>query len=267
MSAIVLAVVNQKGGVGKTTTVVNLAASLAEKGKRTLIIDCDPQGNCTTGLGYIPETVNSSVYDVVVLGQPITSATIPTAVENLWLVPATLQLAGAEIELVGLPRREYRLSYALEALDDVYDYILIDCPPSLGLLTLNAIVASVGLVVPIQCEFYALQGLSLLSHTISLVRQSLKPSLVIVGIVMTLYDARLSLAHQVIDEIRDRFGDELLEPFIPRSVRLSEAPSHGLPITAYDPGGKGTKAYLAVADALEARIHSLFPTISAIPEE
>jgi chromosome partitioning protein len=250
----ILAIANQKGGVGKTTTTVNVAACLAEAGQRVLVIDTDPQANATSGLGVQRETSRLSTYDVVVSGQRIGPAIIPTAVPGLDLLPSDIALAGAEIELVDLPRREHRLAYALEDVADEYDYILIDCPPSLGLLTINAVVAAQALLVPIQCEFYALEGLGLLTHTIDLLRRELNPGLSIAGIVMTQFDGRLALAHQVVDEVRERFPDELLTPLIPRNVRLSEAPSFGQPITVYDPGCRGAHAYRELARNLHDRV-------------
>ena len=253
---LILAIANQKGGVGKTTTTINLGACLADRGRRVLLIDCDPQANATSGLGIARTDVDTSVYDVVVLGQPLASATRTTAVDRLDLVPSHIALAGSEIELVAMARREKRLAYALEALGDgpPYDYVLLDCPPSLGLLTVNAVVAAEALLVPIQCEFFALEGLGLLTHTIALLRRELNPDLELEGIVMTLFDSRLALAHQVVDEVRTRFPDQLLTPLIPRNVRLSEAPSHGLPIGAYDPRSRGAVAYRQLAANLDSRL-------------
>ena len=256
MAPTILAVANQKGGVGKTTTAVNLAAALAESGRQVLLIDVDPQANATSGLGVDRGEVRASSYDVLVLGRPLEDSRIPTAVPGLDIVPSDIALAGSEIELVGMARREHRLRYALEAGresgDD--DYVFIDCPPSLGLLTVNAVVAAQALLVPIQCEFYALEGLGLLMHTLALLRRELNPTLEIAGIVMTLFDGRLALAHQVVDEVRARFGDQVLTPVIPRNVRLSEAPSHGLPITSYDPHSRGAIAYRGLAAALDQRL-------------
>ena len=249
----VLAVANQKGGVGKTTTTINVGSALAGRGRRVLVIDIDPQANATSGLGVDRSSVEATSYDVMIGGRPIAEARISTVVEGLDLVPADLSLAGAEIEMIELPMRERRLALAVEAVDDV-DYVLIDCPPSLGLLTVNAAVAAQALLVPIQCEFYALEGLGLLTHTLALLRRELNPSLRIAGIVMTLFDGRLALAHQVVDEVRARFGDELLTPLIPRNVRLSEAPSHGLPISRYDPECKGALAYAELAAELDRRV-------------
>jgi chromosome partitioning protein len=251
----ILAVANQKGGVGKTTTAVSVGASLAEMGRKVLLIDIDPQANATSGLGIDRSHVETSIYDVVVLGRALSEARIPTMVPGLDIVPSDIALAGSEIELVDLARRERRLQYALEALGSDDDYILIDSPPSLGLLTINAVVAAEALLIPIQCEFFALEGLGLLMHTLALLRRELNPTLGVAGIVMTLFDARLALAHQVVDEVRARFGDQLLTPLIPRNVRLSEAPSHGLPINLYDPNCRGAIAYRELSSNLDARIH------------
>jgi chromosome partitioning protein len=250
----VLAVANQKGGVGKTTTTINVGAALAAMGRRVLVIDVDAQANATSGLGVDRSAVAASSYDVIVGGRPVSEARIATMVPGLDLVPADLSLAGAEIELINLPRREHRLAGAVSGLADDLDYVLIDCPPSLGLLTVNAAIAAQALLVPIQCEFYALEGLGLLTHTLELLRRDLNPDLRIAGIVMTLFDARLALAHQVVDEVRGRFADLLLTPLIPRNVRLSEAPSHGLPISLYDPTCRGAVAYTELAVNLDRRL-------------
>jgi chromosome partitioning protein len=253
--AIVLAVANQKGGVGKTTTAISVGAALAQLGRRVLLVDIDPQANATSGLGVDRREVETSIYDVVVLGRPLAEARRPTVVPNLDLVPSDIALAGSEIELVGMARREHRLGYALEGLESNDDYVLIDSPPSLGLLTVNAVVAAEALLIPIQCEFYALEGLGLLTHTIALLRRELNPELEIAGIVMTQFDSRLALANQVVEEVRRRFGAKVLMPVIPRNVRLSEAPSHGLPITLYDPGCRGAVAYRELAFNLDRRLH------------
>jgi len=250
----IIAVANQKGGVGKTTTTINLGAALADLGHRVLIVDCDPQANATSGLGVTLDDGMASIYDVVVLGRPLSDARIPTLVPNLDLIPSTISLAGAEIELVGLARREMRLRYALEGLDGHSDdYLLVDCPPSLGLLTVNAVVAAHSLLVPIQCEYYALEGLGLITHTLDLLRRQLNPTLAVEGIVLTLHDPRLTLSTQVVAEVRRRFPTETLDTVIPRNVRLSEAPSHGLPISRYDPTCKGAAAYARLAAEIQAR--------------
>ena len=261
MPASVLAVANQKGGVGKTTTAISVGASLAELGRKVLLVDIDPQSNATSGLGVDRSGITTSIYDVVILGRSLTDARMPTHVDHLDLVPSDVTLAGAEIELVGMARREHRLAYALDGIEDAYDYVLIDCPPSLGLLTVNAMVAAGALLIPIQCEFYALQGLGLLTLTISLLRRELNPGLSFAGIVMTQFDGRLALAHQVVDQVRERFGDEMLTPLIPRNVRLSEAPSHGLPITLYDTNSRGAVAYRQLAANLDRRLKAEAPRL------
>lgn len=265
VTSVVLAIANQKGGVGKTTTAISIGAILADMGRRVLLVDIDPQANATSGLGVRREDVTASSYDVVVLGRPISEALLPTPVAGLDLVPSGIALAGSEIELVSMARRERRLTYALEAVEDRYDYILIDCPPSLGLLTVNGVVAAQALLVPIQCEFFALEGLTLLIHTLTLLRRQLNPTLAIAGIVMTLFDRRVALAGQVVDQVRARFPDELLEPVIPRNVRLSEAPSHGLPITLYDPACRGAVAYRELTANLEHRLRSLSAVAAGLP--
>ena len=258
----IIAVANQKGGVGKTTTTINLGAALADLGHRVLLVDCDPQANATSGLGIAADDVAASIYDVVVLGRPLADARIPTQVPNLDLVPSTIALAGAEIELVGLARREMRLRYALEALDGHSDdYLLLDCPPSLGLLTVNAVVAAHSLLVPIQCEYYALEGLGLITHTLDLLRRELNPALVVEGVVLTLHDPRLTLSSQVVEEVRKRFPEETMDTIVPRNVRLSEAPSHGLPISRYDPTCKGAVAYGLLARELHDRVQRRHRTL------
>jgi chromosome partitioning protein len=257
MPPVVLAVANQKGGVGKTTTTINVAACLAEMGRRVLLIDLDPQANATSGLGIDRKDVAVSAYDVLVLGQPLADARIATAIPGLDLIPSDIALAGSEIELVAMARRERRLEYALEAIEPgSLDYIFIDSPPSLGLLTVNAVVAAHALLVPIQCEFFALEGLGLLTHTISLLRRDLNPRLGIAGIVMTQFDGRLTLAHQVVEEVRKRFPDEMLTPVIPRNVRVSEAPSFGQPVTTYAPVSRGAQAYRELAANLDSRLQA-----------
>jgi len=249
----VITVCNQKGGVGKTTTAVNLGAALAEKGHRVLLVDCDPQANATSGLGVRPSDLSSSIYDVIVLGQPLMEVALTVAdVPGLTLVPSNVSLAGSELELAELPLRESRLRLALDGLED-YDYVLLDTPPSLGLLTVNCLVAADSMLIPLQCEYYALEGLTLLTQTQGLVRQSLNPSLGLVGIVLTLFDPRTVLSSQVVSEVRRQFGDLAFTTVISRSVRLSEAPSHGLPITVYEPSGRGATAYRALADELVMR--------------
>jgi chromosome partitioning protein len=263
VSVRVIAVANQKGGVGKTTTTINVAVALADMGRRVLVVDADPQANATSGLGVTAADIHRTIYDVVVLGRPLSEARIPTQIPNLTLVPSSIALAGSEIELVGMARREHRLDYALHGIEESADYVLIDCPPSLGLLTVNSVVAAHSLLVPIQCEYYALEGLGLLTHTLALLRKELNPSLTICGIVMTLFDPRVSLSSQVVEEVRRRFPKEALATVIPRNVRLSEAPSHGLPISRYDPACRGTEAYAQLARELVDRLEATAPTGNA----
>jgi len=242
-----LAVANQKGGVGKTTTAINLGAGLAELDYRTLIIDLDPQGNATTGVGVNPRNLETSMYDVVINEVPIENCIEATAFRNLFVAPASLDLAGAEIELVPAFSRELRLRRALAAINDDYDFVLIDCPPSLGLLTVNGLAAAHEVLVPIQCEYYALEGLGQLLRNVELVRRSLNPDLDVSTIVLVMYDARTKLADQVVQEVRGHFGDRVCRSVVPRSVRLSEAPSFGQPIMAFDPTSRGAIAYRELA--------------------
>ena len=242
----IIAVANQKGGVGKTTTTVNLAACLAEQGYRTLLVDLDPQANASTGLGLEPRELEHSIYHVMLHDQEADSCIEPTEVKNLFVLPSSLDLAGAEIELVSLLSREHRLRMAIESVIDDYDYVLIDCPPSLGLLTINALTAAKEVLVPIQCEYYALEGLGQLMRNVDLVRASLNPTLQISHIVLVMFDPRTKLAGQVVDEVREHFGATVCENVIPRTVRLSEAPSFGQPITTFDSDSRGAAAYRAV---------------------
>ena len=257
-----IAVVNHKGGVGKTTTAINLGAWLALEGYSVLVVDMDPQANATTGLGVDPRRVSSSSYQILVGGSPIEDAIEPTAVRNLFCVPSTIDLAGAEIELVTAFSRELRLRKALESLEDEFDFVLIDCPPSLGLLTVNSLAGATEVVVPIQCEYYALEGLGQLLKNINLIQTNLNPELSLCGIVLTMYDGRTRLSEQVAKEVRAHFPGKVFSTVIPRSVRLSEAPSFGQPVALYDPNSRGSIAYrnlaleVAEADAagtLEAR--------------
>ena len=243
----VISVANQKGGVGKTTTTVNLGASLAELGYRTLVVDLDPQANATTGLGIDPRQLQVSMYDVMLRDLPLEDCVEPTDVKNLFVAPSSLDLAGAEIELVPAFSREKKLRVAIEAVLDDYDYFLIDCPPSLGLLTVNALSAAGEVLVPIQCEYYALEGLGQLLRNVDLVRKNLNPTLELTTIVLVMYDARTKLAAQVADEVRSHFGDKVCHQIIPRSVRLSEAPSFGQPINSFDRGSRGAIAYRELA--------------------
>ncbi|KAF0193853.1 MAG: chromosome partitioning protein [Bacillota bacterium] len=253
MSAKVLAIANQKGGVGKTTTAVNLGACLADLGKNVLVVDIDPQGNTTSGLGINRYRLKKCIYNVLIDGVPIEAVILPTSISRLELVPATIQLAGAEIELVLAMQREIKLKEAFAPILLSYDYILIDCPPSLGLLTLNALTASTGVLIPIQCEYYALEGLSQLMNTITLVQRHLNPKLQIAGAVLTMFDSRTNLASQVVEEVKAYFKDRVFATIIPRNVRLSEAPSHGQPIITYDPKSKGSEVYMELAREVIAR--------------
>ena len=247
MLAKVIAVSNQKGGVGKTTTSVNLSAALAEMGNRVLLIDLDPQGNATTGVGVDPRSLDGSMYDVLMGTASLEDCMEGTSVRHLFVAPASLDLAGAEIELVPMFSREMKLKQALDGPLEDFDYVFIDCPPSLGLLTVNALVAATEILIPIQCEYYALEGLGQLLGNVSLVQQSLNPDLVISAIVLVMYDARTKLADQVASEVRQHFSNKVLRTVVPRTVRLSEAPSFGQPITVFDPVSRGAIAYRELA--------------------
>ena len=252
--ATVFAVVNQKGGVGKSTTAVNLAACLGGLNKKVLLVDLDPQGNATSGYGLDKNQRQDCIYDALLGEQPLESMIEPVEVEHVFVVPATIQLAGAEIELVSAISREGRLKSILEPVLNDFDFVIVDCPPSLGLLTINALTAAGGLLIPIQCEYYALEGLSKLLDSVRLVRAHLNPDLEVFGVVMTMFDVRTRLSQQVVDEVRDFFGETMFETLIPRSVRLSEAPSFGQPITLYDPSGKGAEAYCSLAKEVIDRV-------------
>ncbi len=243
-----IAIFNQKGGVGKTTTNINLAACLALKGKKILVLDIDPQGNTTSGLGISKKTLENTSYELLINDDmDPRSAILSTGIKNLDILPASVDLAGAEIELVQLEGREKRLKKALDKIRNNYDYIFIDCPPSLGLLTINALTAVDSVLIPIQCEFYALEGVSQLISTIELVKRSLNPLLQIEGVILSMFDGRTNLSIQVVEEVKKYFGNKLYSTIIPRNVRLAEAPSYGLPITTYDPKSKGAIAYQAFA--------------------
>ncbi|MFP3125592.1 AAA family ATPase [Ectobacillus funiculus] len=243
----IISIANQKGGVGKTTTSVNLGAGLACLGKKVLLVDIDAQGNATTGVGIDKATIEQCVYNVLVEDQDIRAIIKPTTVKDLDILPATIQLAGAEIELVPTISREIRLKRALQPVRDEYDYIIIDCPPSLGLLTINALTASDSVIIPVQCEYYAMEGLSQLLNTVRLVQKHLNKELAIQGVLLTMLDARTNLGLQVIDEVKKYFRDKVYRSVIPRNVRLSEAPSHGKPIMLYDAKSRGSEVYLDLA--------------------
>ncbi|GIN92967.1 sporulation initiation inhibitor protein Soj [Siminovitchia terrae] len=243
----IISIANQKGGVGKTTTSINLGACLAYIGKKVLIVDIDPQGNATSGAGIDKGDVNECVYDVLVDDTDIKKVIQETTVENLSVVPSTIQLAGAEIELVPTISREVRLKRALDEVRDQFDFILIDCPPSLGLLTINALTASDSVLIPVQCEYYALEGLSQLLNTVRIVQKHLNQDLMIEGVLLTMLDARTNLGLQVIQEVKKYFQNKVYQTVIPRNIRLSEAPSHGQPIIIYDPRSRGAEVYLELA--------------------
>ena len=251
--ATVISITNQKGGVGKTTTAINLSACVAQTGKRVLLVDLDPQGNSTSGLGIPKKKDMLSTYDVVIDGAPAEQAICPTMIETLFVLPSRIALAGAEVELVNMDAREQRLKRALSPIRERFDFIFIDCPPSLGFLTLNALTASDSILVPIQCEYFALEGLSQLMNTVKLVRRGLNPRLDIQGVVLTMFSPRLNLCVQVVEEVKHYFRDKVYNTIIPRSVRMSEAPSHGLPISLYDPRNTGARAYAQLAQELLER--------------
>jgi len=244
----VIAIANQKGGVGKTTTAVNLSSCLAYKGKKVLVIDIDPQGNTTSGLGVDKKNISRSIYEVLINDENIEDALSDTAIESLKLCPSNIQLAGAEVELVNVISRETRMKAAISDIREKFDFVIIDCPPSLGLLTINSLTAANTILVPIQCEYYALEGLSQLMNTVKLVQKHLNPLLDVEGVVLTMFDARTNLSIQVVEEVKKYFKNKVYRTIIPRNVRLSEAPSFGMPIILYDPKSKGSECYLELAE-------------------
>jgi len=250
----IIAVTNQKGGVGKTTTAINLAASLASLGARTLLVDCDPQSNASSGLGFLRDPERHSTYQVIMGEVPAQQATLPTELDNLRMIPAHKNLLGANIELVPLELREYRLRNALQLVRDEFQFIVIDCPPALDLLTLNALVAADTVLIPMQAEYFALEGVTELLDTIDRIRVELNPSLAVEGVVLTMFDERTNLAQSVAAELRSFFGDQMCETAIPRNIRLAEAPSHGKPALLYDPHARGAEAYLKLAEEIMERV-------------
>ena len=244
----IIAVANQKGGVGKTTTAINLAACLSVKGKKVLLIDMDPQGNATSGVGVDKNEVENTIYDLIIGESSVRDCIVPNVFEDMDLIPTNVDLAAAEIELIGVERKEFILKDEIDFIKDKYDYIVIDCPPALSMLTINAMTTANSVIVPIQCEYYALEGLSQLLHTINLISERLNPELSIEGIVFTMYDGRTNLSNQVVENVRANLGGNVYDSIIPRNIRLAEAPSYGLPIIQYDPKSAGAEAYMALAN-------------------
>jgi len=249
-----IAIFNQKGGVGKTTTNINLGACLAQKGKRVLMVDIDPQGNTTSGIGIRKRTLKQTLYDLLLDDElDVKKVILPTTTENLFIIPASVDLAGAEVELANLERREGRLKRVIDDVRADFDYILVDCPPSLGILTINSLTAVDSVLIPIQCEFYALEGVSQLISTIELVKKNMNPNLYIEGVILSMFDGRTNLSQAVVEEVKKFFGEAMYDTIIPRNVRLAEAPSYGVPIISYDPTAQGSKAYQAFTKEFLAR--------------
>ena len=246
----IIAIANQKGGVGKTTTSINLSAALAEQGKKVLVIDLDPQGNTTSGLGVDKNNLENTVYELILGECSIKECILKNVLDNVSVVPANVNLAAAEIELIGVDKKEFILKKEIEWIDGEYDYIMIDCPPSLNMLTINAMTTANSVLVPIQCEFYALEGLSQLIHTVNLVKERLNPPLSMEGVVFTMYDSRTNLSQQVVENVKDNFHQKVFETLIPRNIRLAEAPSYGMPITVYDSKSSGAESYRNLAQEL-----------------
>lgn len=249
----VIAVINQKGGVGKSTTAINLSCALGKLGKKVLIVDFDPQGNSTSGYGIDKENLDQDIYDSMMNNVAAADLIMETCDETVFVLPATIQLAGAEIELVTAMAREMRLKEVIAPIKDQFDYVFVDCPPSLGLLTINALTASTDVLIPIQCEYYALEGVTKLMESMRMVQDRINPELRVFGVLMTMFDARTSLSNQVVEEVRKHFGDQVFTSVIPRTVRISEAPSYGMPVLDYEPGNKGAQAYADLAEEVAKR--------------
>ena len=251
----IISIANQKGGVGKSTTAINLSAALAEKGKKVLVVDSDPQGNTTSGLGIDKNEMENTIYDVYLGNDTVSKCIVKTDYENLELLPSNVNFAAAEIELIGVEKKEYILKNEIDYVKGSYDYIIIDCPPSLSLLTVNALAAADTVLVPVQCEYYALEGLSQLIHTINLVKERLNPELEMEGVVFTMYDTRTNLSAQVVENVKENLEERVFDTLIPRNIRLAEAPSYGQPITAYEPKSTGAESYRKLADEIIRNVY------------